>query len=190
MRSRGRRCSRSTAARGRRADHARCPFRHARSRRGPAQRQSGAGAAGRRTARQRTSPKSASPPSPTAGRCTRTPLEAGNLVVTIGDVRRDGIAHAIERAFDHVAHCDALVDRLRHRRHRPLAIPGGARRAARRDGSPRLLRRGSAPRARPARPRHRPGRMGSATGPKRPQRFDCRPLGRRVPCRLRDALSS
>jgi len=36
-------------------------------------------------------------------------LDAGNLVVTIGDVRRDGIAHAIERALDHVAHCDALV---------------------------------------------------------------------------------
>jgi formiminoglutamase len=36
-------------------------------------------------------------------------LEAGNLVVTIGDLRRDGIAHAIERALDHVAHCDALV---------------------------------------------------------------------------------
>jgi formiminoglutamase len=36
-------------------------------------------------------------------------VEAGNLVVTIGDVRREGIAHAIERALDHVAHCDALV---------------------------------------------------------------------------------
>jgi len=36
-------------------------------------------------------------------------VEAGNLVVTIGDVRRDGIAHAIDRALDHVAHCDALV---------------------------------------------------------------------------------
>jgi len=36
-------------------------------------------------------------------------LEAGNLVITIGDIRRDGIAHAIERALDHVAHCDALV---------------------------------------------------------------------------------
>jgi formiminoglutamase len=36
-------------------------------------------------------------------------LEAGNLVVTMGVVRRDGIAHAIERALDHVAHCDALV---------------------------------------------------------------------------------
>ena len=36
-------------------------------------------------------------------------IEAGNLVVTIGDVRRDGIAHAIDRALDHVAHCDALV---------------------------------------------------------------------------------
>ena len=36
-------------------------------------------------------------------------IEAGNLVVTIGDVRRDGIAHALDRALDHVAHCDALV---------------------------------------------------------------------------------
>jgi arginase family enzyme len=36
-------------------------------------------------------------------------VDAGNLVVTIGDVRRDGIAHAIDRALDHVAHCDALV---------------------------------------------------------------------------------
>jgi arginase family enzyme len=36
-------------------------------------------------------------------------IEAGNLVVTIGDVRENGIAHAIERALDHVAHCDALV---------------------------------------------------------------------------------
>ena len=36
-------------------------------------------------------------------------VEAGNLVVTVGDVRRDGIAHAIDRALDHVAHCDALV---------------------------------------------------------------------------------
>lgn len=34
---------------------------------------------------------------------------AGNLVITIGDVRASGIAHAIERALDHVAHCDALV---------------------------------------------------------------------------------
>lgn len=36
-------------------------------------------------------------------------IEAGNLVVTIGDVRRGGIAHALDRALDHVAHCDALV---------------------------------------------------------------------------------
>ena len=36
-------------------------------------------------------------------------VEAGNLVVTIGDVRRDGIEQAIARALDHVAHCDALV---------------------------------------------------------------------------------
>jgi arginase family enzyme len=36
-------------------------------------------------------------------------VEAGNLVITIGDVRRDGIVHAIDRALDHVSHCDALV---------------------------------------------------------------------------------
>jgi arginase family enzyme len=36
-------------------------------------------------------------------------VEAGNLVFTIGDVRRDGIEQAIARALDHVAHCDALV---------------------------------------------------------------------------------
>ncbi len=36
-------------------------------------------------------------------------VDAGNLVVTMGDVRREGIEQAIARALDHVAHCDALV---------------------------------------------------------------------------------
>ena len=36
-------------------------------------------------------------------------LAAGNLVVTIGEVRRDGIEHAVERALEHVAHCEAIV---------------------------------------------------------------------------------
>lgn len=36
-------------------------------------------------------------------------LEAGNLIVTIGDVQREGVERAIERALDHVAHCAALV---------------------------------------------------------------------------------
>jgi len=36
-------------------------------------------------------------------------IESGNFVITIGDVRENGIAHAIARALDHVAHCDALV---------------------------------------------------------------------------------
>jgi formiminoglutamase len=36
-------------------------------------------------------------------------VAAGNLVITIGDVRRDGIAHVIDRALNHVSHCDALV---------------------------------------------------------------------------------
>ncbi len=39
----------------------------------------------------------------------RDAVDAGNLVITIGDVRREGIAHAIAHALDHVAHCDALV---------------------------------------------------------------------------------
>ena len=36
-------------------------------------------------------------------------LAAGNCVVTIGEVRRDGISGAIRRALDHVAHCAVLV---------------------------------------------------------------------------------
>jgi arginase family enzyme len=36
-------------------------------------------------------------------------IAAGNLVVTMGDVRREGIERAISHALDHVAHCDALV---------------------------------------------------------------------------------
>ena len=36
-------------------------------------------------------------------------IAAGNLVVTMGDVRREGIDGAIGRALEHVAHCDALV---------------------------------------------------------------------------------
>ncbi|QIK78829.1 arginase [Sphingomonas piscis] len=39
----------------------------------------------------------------------RDAIDAGNCVVTIGDVRRAGIEHAVARALDHVAHCDALV---------------------------------------------------------------------------------
>ena len=35
--------------------------------------------------------------------------EAGNLVITIGDIRESGIGHGIDRALDHVSHCDALV---------------------------------------------------------------------------------
>ena len=36
-------------------------------------------------------------------------LAAGNLVVTIGEVRESGIDEAIRQALDHVAHCDAVV---------------------------------------------------------------------------------
>lgn len=36
-------------------------------------------------------------------------VQAGNLVVTMGEVRSKGIEAAIEPALDHVAHCSALV---------------------------------------------------------------------------------
>ena len=36
-------------------------------------------------------------------------LGAGNLVVTMAEVRQDGIAQAIDRALKHVAHCEAIV---------------------------------------------------------------------------------
>jgi len=39
----------------------------------------------------------------------RDALAAGNLCLTIGEVRRDGIAAAVARALAHVAHCTALV---------------------------------------------------------------------------------
>ena len=39
----------------------------------------------------------------------RDALNAGNCVVTIGEVRSHGIDAAIARALDHVAHCDAIV---------------------------------------------------------------------------------
>ena len=36
-------------------------------------------------------------------------LAAGNLVVTMGEVRQAGIANAIDRALKHLAHCQAIV---------------------------------------------------------------------------------
>jgi len=39
----------------------------------------------------------------------RDAADAGNCIVTIGDVRKHGIGHAVAQALDHVAHCDALV---------------------------------------------------------------------------------
>jgi arginase family enzyme len=39
----------------------------------------------------------------------RDAIAAGNLVVTIGDIRREGIRDAMDRALAHVRHCDALV---------------------------------------------------------------------------------
>jgi arginase family enzyme len=61
-------------------------------------------------------------------------LAAGNLVITIGEVRRDGILQTVERALDHVSHCEVLaidcdidvIDRA-HFPGAPGARPGGMR---------------------------------------------------------------
>ena len=39
----------------------------------------------------------------------RDAVEGGHLVVTIGRVRRDGIAQAVSTALDHVRHCEAIM---------------------------------------------------------------------------------
>ena len=39
----------------------------------------------------------------------RDAVEAGNLVITVGEARLNGIERAIERALAHVAHCEAIV---------------------------------------------------------------------------------
>jgi arginase family enzyme len=39
----------------------------------------------------------------------RDAVGAGNLVVTIGEVRKDGISAALDRALAHVGHCQAIV---------------------------------------------------------------------------------
>ncbi len=39
----------------------------------------------------------------------RDAIEGGHLVVTMGQVRRDGIAQAVSTALHHVGHCDAIA---------------------------------------------------------------------------------
>ena len=39
----------------------------------------------------------------------RDAVEGGHLVVTIGQVRRDGIAQAVSAALKHLAHCEAIM---------------------------------------------------------------------------------
>ncbi len=39
----------------------------------------------------------------------RDAIDAGNLVITIGEVRLNGIDRAMERALAHVGHCEAIV---------------------------------------------------------------------------------
>lgn len=61
-------------------------------------------------------------------------LEAGNLVITMNEVQGSGISHAIDRALDHVSHCDVIfvdcdldvIDRSQFPA-APGARPGGMR---------------------------------------------------------------
>ena len=39
----------------------------------------------------------------------RDAIDAGNCLVSMGDIRRDGIEAAIDRALDHVGHCEAIL---------------------------------------------------------------------------------
>ena len=39
----------------------------------------------------------------------RDALAAGNCLVSMADIRRDGIEAAIDRALDHVGHCEAIL---------------------------------------------------------------------------------
>jgi formiminoglutamase len=39
----------------------------------------------------------------------RDALDAGNCLVSMADIRRDGIEAAIDRALDHVGHCEAIL---------------------------------------------------------------------------------
>ena len=39
----------------------------------------------------------------------RDSVDGGHLIVTIGRVRRDGIAQAVSTALDHIRHCEAIM---------------------------------------------------------------------------------
>ena len=110
-------------------------------------------------------------------------IEAGNLVVTIGEVRRERDRHAIDRALDHVSHCDALVvdcdidviDRAQ--------FPARRARGRRHAGDDFF----AAVRTLASDPRVRVIDLTEWDPPldSTDQRFDRGPLGRRVPRRLR-----
>ena len=138
----------------------------------------------------RTSRRSASRASPTAAKMHEDAVAAGNLVVTIGEVRarrhrrgdrpRARPCRALRRAL--VVDCDIdVIDRAQFPG-APGARPGGMAVA-------RFLRGGAAARGRPAGAGDRPDRMGPAARSDRPQRPDRGALGRRVPRRLRAALA-
>jgi arginase family enzyme len=95
----------------------------------------------------------------------RDALDAGNLVVSIEEVRRDGIDKAVDEALAHMSHADAIVldcdidviDRAQMPG-APGARPGG-------DAGQRLLLGRAPDRGRSPRAGHRPHRMGPFARP-------------------------
>ena len=116
-------------------------------------------------------------------------VATGNLVITIGEVGLNGIARAIERALEHVEHCDAIVvdcDIDVIDRSQLPGAPGGRPGGMTVSDFFKAVRFLASQRA--VRVIDLDG-VGSAVGSDRPQCADRGAMGRRVPCRLRDALS-
>ena len=66
----------------------------------------------------------------------RDAVDGGHLIVTIGDVRREGIAKAISAALVPCPSLRSDRGRLRHRRDRPRPVARSAGSAAGRNGEP------------------------------------------------------
>jgi formiminoglutamase len=119
-----------------------------------------------------------------SARMHRDARAAGNLVVTMDDVRRDGIRAAVDRAADHLAKCETIVidcdidviDRSQMPG-APGARPGGMDVADFFWAVRALAGLGAGA-------RDRPYRMGSVARPDRSERAHRRALGRRMRRRL------
>ena len=97
------------AARRGRPDHPRRPFRHARHRSGPDERQSGPLPARGRPARRQHLPDRPRPLRQYRGRCTTTPAPPGSRSGTSPLVLEAGIEAAIDAALEQLSHVEAII---------------------------------------------------------------------------------